>query len=101
MPPLCCVADFNFWQLSPVDKLGWAVLGEASSKWVGVSNKRIVEMRATDDSAGPQLRVRGAPMEIVEFLFFNVHQQRHLTRTCSLSADGMATISAAAPGCGV
>ena len=55
--------DFNFWQLSPVGELGWAVLGEASSKWVGVSNKRIVEM--LDGSDGPQLRVRGAPNEVV------------------------------------
>ena len=81
-----------------MDELGWAVLGEASSKWVGVSNKRIVEMH-DEGSVGPQLRVRGAPMEIVTFDFWNVHRHTRLTRTCTLSAKGSATISVAEPGC--
>ena len=90
-------ADFNFWQVSPVDALGWAVLGEASSKWVGVSNKRIIQMQESAD--GPELRVRGAPSEMVEFSFWNVHTKNQLTRTCTLSAEGFATISTAEPGC--
>lgn len=60
--------DFRLWNLAPVERNGWALLGEVAHKWVGVSPARVTAVDASS-SGGMEVAVRGAAGERVTMSF--------------------------------
>ena len=56
--------NFNLWTIAPVLEGGWALLGEAQTKWVAVSAKRFTRVDA--DSTSLTVQMRGEAGESVE-----------------------------------
>ena len=60
--------SFALWNIAPVGKRsGWAVLGEVTTKWVGVSPARVTSI--TDSTTGVRVLARGAAGEHVVMSF--------------------------------
>lgn len=62
--------DFQLWTVAPRSSNGWALLGEAGTKWVGISRRRFVSVAAATDGEGGGLlvRCRGARGERIQLL---------------------------------
>ena len=81
--------EFALWNLAPVERNGWAFLGEAATKWVGVSAERVRSL-AVNAAGGLHVVVRGAPHERVTLLFAPPDASRAVSVICHLPPSGRA-----------
>ena len=75
------VFDFSLWNVAPVERNGWALLGEVAGKWVGVSQARVTSVSsgsrtsltaasaAAATSTWLEATVKGSGGEVLEFAF--------------------------------
>ena len=59
--------DFQLWTVAPRLSNGWALLGEAGTKWVGVSRRRFASIEAAPDG-GLVVQCHGVTGERIELL---------------------------------
>ena len=96
------LADFQVWNLAP-DTGGWALLGESSTKWVGVSAARFTSVATTAAAAGEPGRLRatlrGVPGERVTVLFAGPSHKDATEVVCTIPSTGTATAEVPAATC--
>jgi len=94
--------DFRLWNLAPVERNGWALLGEVAHKWVGVSPARVTAVDASS-SGGMEVAVRGAAGERVTMSFAppcagpcaaGGQPEATVSVACELPASGRALVRA-------
>jgi hypothetical protein len=78
--------SFQLWSFAPRLPSGWAILGEALTKWVPVSKARIVSI-ADDSIQGPTVNLKGPPNENVTMALVAPGGTDILTVVCTLGAD--------------
>jgi hypothetical protein len=89
--------DFYLYNFANRFDNGWAVLGEVSSKWVGVSEARMKSIEATATELN--VIVKGAPNEKVTLSFVAPRSQTTTTLTCTVGEDSSATFSMPSKAC--
>ena len=87
--------DFQLWTVAPRGRNGWALLGEAATKWVGVSRARVVSVDADDGAGGGLLvRCRGASGERIQLLAVPPGATRTVSVSHTFEAAGLAVVRA-------
>jgi len=108
----CADLDFQLWNLSPRERNGWALLGEVSYKWVGVSTARFSALTTgpgshvdleTGHEADISVDLRGKPGEGVVVSFappvdYGGSPLATLSVTCTIGPAGKAWAAAARTG---
>jgi hypothetical protein len=89
----CATYDFAVWNVAPMEANGWALLGEVTSKWVGVSASRFVSVTSEASPATMRVGVRGAAGEVVEVSFAPPSAGTTLVVKCKIPPQGHATVS--------
>ncbi len=82
--------------VAPVFPNGWALLGEAESKWVPVSGDRFQDLRLLTD--GFVVRVTGEPGEQVK-IWFRTPQQLFRNALCKIPPEGVTYFHSSTIGC--
>ncbi len=90
--PKCGSYDFGVWNFAPVEANGWALLGEVTSKWVGVSASRFVSVASEASSTSLRVGVRGAEGEVVEVSFAPPEGSKPVDVKCRIPAQGHAIV---------
>ena len=83
--------DFYFYNFAERMENGWAVLGEVTKKWVGVSEARMTSIVATE--TGVSCVVKGARNEIVTLTFVPPNSKNTVDVSCTIGEDSSATFS--------
>jgi len=84
---------FTLWNMAPVSEVsGWALLGEVSTKWVGVSPARVSAI--DHHKEGLRVLVKGMAGEKVTMLFAPPVVTDSLSLTCTVTAGGTIVFSA-------
>ena len=89
--------DFYMYNFANRFTNGWAVLGEVSTKWVGISEARMKNIVATETDL--TVIVKGAPNETVTLTFVAPRSKTTVTLTCPVGEDSSATFSMPAKAC--
>ena len=85
--------DFQLWTIAPRDANGWAFLGEAGTKWVGVSRRRFVSVGAAPSPGGGLLvRCQGTAGERIELLAVPPGASQAVTQWHTFEATGVAPV---------
>jgi len=93
-------ADFTLHTVAPVLAGGWALLGEADTKWVPVASARFANLSVADAAAGFTVGVAGAPGEAVRVVVGRPPSGTDLqTVACAIPASGVATLRMPAGEC--
>ena len=83
--------DFQLWTVAPRSSNGWAFLGEAGSKWVGVSRRRFVSVETATDG-GLRVLCRGVRGERIQLLAVPPGELRAVAVSHTFEASGDASV---------
>jgi len=76
--------SFNVWTIAPVLSNGWVFMGEATSKWVAVSNDRFSNFVVLESSLF--VDIEGEPGESVDVWFLAPHSTSSEMVSCTIPA---------------
>ena len=83
--------DFQVWTIAPRGSNGWAFLGEAGTKWVGVSRRRFVSVGVASDG-GLLVHCRGTSGEKIELLAVPPGASQAVAVAHTFEATGVAPV---------
>ena len=83
--------DFQLWTLAPRLSNGWALVGEAGSKWVGVSRRRFASVE-TAPEGGLVVRCHGVAGERIEVLAVPPGALEAVAVWHTFASSGVATV---------
>ena len=86
--------DFQLWTIAPRSSNGWALLGEAATKWVGVSRRRFVSV-AEATGGGLLVHCRGVGGERIQLLAAPPGASRTVGVWHTFEASGVASVRVA------
>ena len=89
--------DFGLYNLAPREANGWALLGEVSGKWVGVSAARVQRVESTTDRP-LDVYVHGTPGEKVTLTFAPPQGTATVDQTCTIGQASSARFSVTGAG---
>lgn len=89
--------DFQLWTIAPRSSNGWALLGEAGSKWVGVSRKRFASVPVATEE-GLLVHCDGIRGERIQLLAVPPGTSQAVSGWHTFKASGVATVRITASG---
>jgi hypothetical protein len=88
--------DFQLWTIAPRSSNGWAFLGEAGSKWVGVSQRRFDSV-STASGGGLLVHCRGVRGESIQLLAVPPGESRAVDIWHTFETDGVDSVHVRIP----
>lgn len=84
--------DFQLWTIAPRSSNGWAFLGEARRKWVGISRRRFVSIEAAQEG-GFRVRCRGTTGERIQLLAVPPDTTKTIAISYTFGSNAVASVA--------